>query len=216
MSHQRSAGRTPRPGPGLWIILAVPLLLAFLCLLLASPSRAVVVPANFSRDLEAFIACLMTGSALPMANRPPELTVAVVANGALLHARGYGRDIRGRAITNRTLFGLGSVSKAFTSTLMGVWQERGAVDPLQPIHEYAAGSLRTYDGYIDTHATLRDLLTHRTGISPSGFLQLLIDPEMDWRQVVKQYIPRMPPTVPFRSDFLYNNWVVAQRRPCSK
>ena len=185
-------------------------LVLLLLSLLLIPTHCLVIPANFSADLDAFVACLMTTNAVPLGRRTPEAIVTVVANGAVVLARGYGQDGNGQPITNRTLFGIGSVSKAFTSTLMGLWQEKGRVDPLRPIHEYAPGVLKSYDASIDRQATLRDLFSHRTGIANSNFLWLISDPLLDWREAVRQIVPGLPPAVPFRSDFEYSNFLTAQ------
>ena len=53
-------------------------------------------------------------------NKNPGLTVSVVKDGKVMFAKGYGvADLStGRKVTNNTLFGVASMSKAFAATLM--------------------------------------------------------------------------------------------------
>ena len=191
--------------------LLVLVLLAWLCPLASS----VVVPANFTGRLDAFVKCAMTTLG-PPALRPPELIMAVVANGQTLLAEGYGRDASGNAITAHTLMGIGSCSKAFTSTLMGLMFAKQKLSPNTPVAELPRTSLRTYSSYIDSHATLRDLLTHNTGISRADYLAILYNgtassagPAMDWRAFVSSRVRSLPPVVDFREHYRYNNYIVA-------
>ena len=188
-------------------VLAVLLLLC--CLV--SPTHSVVIPANFTARLDAWVTCLMSSPLLP--TRPPELSLAVVANGATLLAKGYGADAAGRAITTHTLFGIGSVSKAFTSTLMSTLMNASLLDYDTPLSSYPTASFSTYSPYIDAHATLRDLLTHHTGISRADFLTFISPPPnatTTWHSFVPRTFARLPPLVDFREYWVYNNFAVAE------
>jgi CubicO group peptidase (beta-lactamase class C family) len=74
-----------------------------------------VLTSEFQATLESFIHDVMS------CRQVPGLTLTVVRGGATW-SRGYGMaDVdTGRAVDNQTLFGIGSLTKAFTSTLLAV------------------------------------------------------------------------------------------------
>ena len=197
---------------------SLPFPMSFLILLLlaalSSTASSAVVPANFTGRLDAFITCMMSTYG-PPARRPPELIIAVVANGQTLVAAGYGKDASGAPITAHTLMGIGSVSKAFTSTLVALLAAKGLLYPDGPIANLPRTTLRTHSDYIDRHATLRDLLTHNTGVSRGDYLALLYNgtegptASVDWRSFVSSRVRSLPPVVDFREYWRYNNFMVA-------
>ena len=182
---------------------------ALLLLSLASPIASVVIPANFTDRLDAWVQCMLTSPYL--APQPPELTLSIVANGATLFAKGYGKDAQGRAITERTLFGIGSVSKAFTSTLMGQLMNQSILHYDTPLSHFPSTTFTTYSPYIDAHANLRDLLTHHTGLSRADFIAIASSNSTSpWRRFVSSTLARLPPAVDFREYWLYNNFAVGE------
>ena len=94
------------------------------------------------------------------------MTVAVVANGGLFFAKGYGLADRaaGRKVDpERTLFRVGSVSKLFTWTAVMQQVERGKLDLKADVNTYLAGSpVRVPDTY-PRPVTMIDLMTHTPG-----------------------------------------------------
>ena len=172
-------------------------------------SSAVVVPADFSGRLDGFIRCLLSDrSHIPLDLRTPELSIAVVANSQVVFTAGYGHTSNNTPITADTLFGVGSISKAFTSTAAGILADQGKLMLAEPISRHA--SWRTYDAYVTRETSLRDLFTHHTGISRNDFVFACHSTDSDWRAMLKQYVPLLPPSLPFRAAYLYNNWMIAQ------
>jgi CubicO group peptidase (beta-lactamase class C family) len=91
----------------------------------------------------------------------PGAQIVIVEHGRVAYAKGYGvADVEtGRAVTERTLFQTGSLSKLFTGVLVAELAAREIVDPHAPISRYVpelAG--REVGG-----ATLHELLTHTAG-----------------------------------------------------
>ena len=95
----------------------------------------------------------------------PGLGVAVVYDNAVIYAEGIGmRDVdAGLAMTPDTLFAIGSTTKAMTTTILGMLVDEERLD-------YDA-SVRTYipefelkDAAITDRMTVRDLVTHRSGL----------------------------------------------------
>jgi CubicO group peptidase (beta-lactamase class C family) len=60
----------------------------------------------------------------------PGLAISIIKDGRLIYARGFGfRDVAGqKEVTPRTLFAIGSCTKAFTAVTMGVLVDEGEVD----------------------------------------------------------------------------------------
>jgi CubicO group peptidase (beta-lactamase class C family) len=89
-------------------------------------------------------------------------TVAVVAGGQIIFAKGYGyADVKTRqpVIPNRTLFRPGSVSKLFTWTAVMQLVQAGKLDLDRDINDYLDFRIPEKFGPI----TLRNLMTHTPG-----------------------------------------------------
>jgi CubicO group peptidase (beta-lactamase class C family) len=135
------------------------------------------------------------------------LAVAVVKNDSLVFARGYGvRDIRKPdRVDERTRFAIGSTTKAMTTAALAMLVDEGKLKfdtrVIDIIPEF-----RLYDAYATRETTVRDLVTHRTGL-PST--------DMMWARVpmspaeMLHRLRFVEPTSSFRSNFEYQNNVYA-------
>ena len=140
------------------------ILATFLTLLLASaagPTRAAQAPAPKATlgDFDAYAARIMQDW------KVPGLAVAVVQDGQVVLLKGYGyRDVEKKLpVTTRTLFGIGSISKSFTVTSMGMLADEGKLDWDKPVRNYLP-KFKLYDPVSSERVTPRDLVTHRTGL----------------------------------------------------
>lgn len=103
--------------------------------------------------------------ALRAAYGTPGLAVAVVQGGRVVYTQAFGhRDIERRLpATTETAFPVGSVSKMFTASLMGMYEAEGRLAltdrPAQHLPE-----LRFRTPAMDALVTVEDLITHRSGI----------------------------------------------------
>ena len=95
----------------------------------------------------------------------PGVAVAVVKGDKTLHMKGHGfRDLeQGLPITEHTRFPIASMTKPFTAMGSAILVEEGLLNWDQPISDVLP-DFRLYDDYATSHATLRDLLSHRTGL----------------------------------------------------
>ena len=94
------------------------------------------------------------------------LSLAVVKDDQVLLARGFGVRDREKKLPcdENTLYGVGSTTKAFTSMLVAMLADEGKLS----FHERPAAYLPWFkfkDPNADAHATLRDLMAHRTGLT---------------------------------------------------
>jgi CubicO group peptidase (beta-lactamase class C family) len=95
----------------------------------------------------------------------PGLAIAVIQDGKVILSKGFGaRDVRKNVpVTPRTLFAVGSITKSFTVTELGMLVDEGKLDWDRPVREYLPG-FKLYDSVASERITPRDLVTHRSGL----------------------------------------------------
>ncbi|MBP1767367.1 MAG: serine hydrolase [Candidatus Aminicenantes bacterium] len=101
----------------------------------------------------------------------PGLAVSIVKDGKVIFAEGFGRrDVeKNLKVTPHTLFAIGSCSKAFTATAMGILVDEGKVEWDKPVRTYLP-TFKLHDTVASERMTLRDLLTHRSGLPGHEFV----------------------------------------------
>lgn len=95
----------------------------------------------------------------------PGMAVAIVENGEVIFKEGFGyRNVENKLpVTPSTLFAIASVSKAFTTTAIAMLVDDGLLEWNAPVIDYLP-EFRMSDPYINQHITIRDLVTHRSGL----------------------------------------------------
>lgn len=90
--------------------------------------------------------------------------VAVVQDGKVILSKGYGlRDrAQGLPVTPKTLFAIGSSTKSFTVTSLGVLVDQGTLEWDKPLREYLA-DFRLWDQFATERMTPRDLVPTAPG-----------------------------------------------------
>ena len=170
----------------------------------AAPERAQALEALAAR-LEARLAELNL----------PGLALGVVADDELVFARGLGlADVEGKKpVTPETLFAIGSTSKAFTATLVGMLADEGALSFDTPIGEVLPWFTPQVKGSGEL-PILRDLLAHRTGFVRMDMLWYGTGVEPD---LVLRTAAKAEAYAPFRKEFHYNNVMyLAAGRACEE
>jgi CubicO group peptidase (beta-lactamase class C family)/dipeptidase len=135
----------------------------------------------------------------------PGMAVAVVRDGRVVLSRGFGlADLEKKTpVTPDTIFSIGSSSKAFTATLIGMLVDEGKMAWDDPAEKYLPEfrlPIRAEDK--EAAVTIRDLLTHRTGFTRGNMIW--VNEALDRREVLEQ-ASKAEPWADFRSRFLYNN-----------
>ena len=107
-------------------------------------------------------------------DRLPGASVAVVDDGGLSYAEGFGaRDLAGnRPATPDTLYGVGSVTKSMTALAVMQLRDAGMLSVDDPASDYLETELG--DGGYDEPIRLRHLLTHSSGLPSLGTSEALI------------------------------------------
>ena len=109
-------------------------------------------------------------------NNSPSGTVAIMRNGQLLLAKGYGfADVEGQKPVDpaTTLFRTGSVSKLFTWVSVMQLVEQGKLDLDRDVNDYLK-TFRIADAF-DQPITLRHIMTHTSGFEDGALGFLIID-----------------------------------------
>ena len=171
-------------------------LLPFFLLICALPS----FPQNVPADLDAWIARSMKTFEVP------GMSVAIVKGGKTVLAKGYGVRKLGdpTPVDEQTLFGIGSNTKAFTTAALATLVDEGKIAWDDPVYQRLPG-FAMYDPYVSHEMTIRDLLTHRSGMG-LGEGDLLIFPTTTYtRDQIIHQLRYMKPQSSFRSHYAYDN-----------
>jgi CubicO group peptidase (beta-lactamase class C family) len=132
--------------------------------------------------------------------------VAVVEKDKVIYAKGFGyRDYDKKIpVTPTTLFAIGSCTKAFTASMIGLLQKQGKVDIDKPVRNYLP-ELKFYNEAMNNSIILRDLMSHRTGLPRHDYSWYgFPSPSRDSLMKRIQY---MEPTYPVREKWQYNNFM---------
>ncbi|TWW00584.1 serine hydrolase [Chitinophaga pinensis] len=134
------------------------------------------------------------------------VAVAVVEKDKVIYTKGFGyRDYEKKLpVTPNTVFAIGSCSKAFTSALLGVLREEGKLDFETPVRNYLP-ELVFYNDDMNAHITLRDMMSHRTGLSRYDYSWYLFGAPT--RDSLLYRIRFMEPNEPLRYKWQYNNFM---------
>jgi CubicO group peptidase (beta-lactamase class C family) len=137
--------------------------------------------------------------------RVPGMAVGVVKDGEVVYMKVFGyRDVEKQLpVTSKTLFAIGSSTKAFTAMAVGMLVDDGELDLDTPLIEYLP-DFRLYDDYATLHTTPRDLLCHRTGMPGYDPIWILSSRSRDEYYHRLRYLE---PNAGFRDVFQYNNFM---------
>jgi CubicO group peptidase (beta-lactamase class C family) len=137
----------------------------------------------------------------------PGIGIGVVVKGKLVWAKGYGYRDYGKNIpyTAATTQPIASNTKLFTAVAAGMLVEEGKLDWDNPVKQYVP-SIQFYNDDLNRSVTIRDMLSHRTGITRHD----LIWYKSDFTQKdLFERLKYLEPSAPMRTTFLYNNMMFA-------
>jgi CubicO group peptidase (beta-lactamase class C family) len=133
----------------------------------------------------------------------PGAAIAIVKDDRVIYVNGYGtKELGGKdPVTADTLFQIASTSKAFTTTALAMLATDGKLtwdDPVRQHLEY----FRLSDPCADANVTIRDIVSHRTGLSRHDELW---DNSPFSREDVVRRIGFVGLSKPFRTAYQYQN-----------
>ncbi|HEV2884188.1 MAG TPA: serine hydrolase [Pyrinomonadaceae bacterium] len=135
----------------------------------------------------------------------PGFSIAVVKDDKVIFAKGFGIRELGKpgVVDENTLFAIASNSKAFTAAALAVLVDEGKVKWDDRVTKYLP-SFELYDPYVTRELTIRDLLSHRSGLET--FAGDLLWYESNYtRDEILSRARFLKPASSFRSRFGYQN-----------
>lgn len=135
------------------------------------------------------------------------LAIAIVHDDSVVYERGFGVREAGKPerVDARTLFAIGSNTKLFTATLAGMMVDAKKMSWDAPATTYLPW-FQLYDPWVTREITLRDLLSHRSGLGRRGDMLWYASP-FDRAEVLRR-IRYLKPNSSFRSQYGYQNIMV--------
>ncbi len=165
---------------------------------------AILAPALWGQsppaDLDTFIGTVLKTFEVP------GLSIVIVKDGRIVLTKGYGIRKMGdpAPVDADTLFGIGSNTKAFTSALLASLVDEGKISWDDKVYERLPG-FEMYDPYVSHEMTIRDLLSHKSGMG-LGEGDLLFWPHTTYsREDIVYRLRFMKPQSSFRSHYAYDN-----------
>jgi CubicO group peptidase (beta-lactamase class C family) len=161
-------------------------------------TRAAIDP---GRELDSYVARAVADW------KVPGLAIAVVKDGQIVFAKGYGvREVGKPApVDTQTLFAIGSTTKAMTAAALGMLVDEKKVRWDDPVTTHLPG-FQLADPYVTREVTIRDLLTHRAGLGNADLLWYRHDLSAD--EVLRR-ARFITPAYSLRSGFIYQNVMYA-------
>jgi CubicO group peptidase (beta-lactamase class C family) len=175
-----------------------------LAVLLLADAPAVIAapPADFDTRVEAVRRTVGV----------PGMSVAIVEQGKVTHAKGYGTRRLGTddAVDADTIFQYGSVGKAFTSASLAVLVDQGKIAWDDPVIKHVPW-FQMYDPWVTREITARDLLVHRSGLGLGAGDLMFVPRSSRTRRDTVERLRYIKPATSFRGSFAYDNilYVVA-------
>lgn len=132
------------------------------------------------------------------------LSVAIVKDNKVVYAKGFGFRELGKTakVDENTLFAIGSNSKAFTSASIGMLVDDGKISWDDKVTKHLPW-FELNDPYVTREITVRDILSHRSGLGRRG--------DGNWyatdfsREEIVRRIRHLTPHSSFRSQMGYQN-----------
>lgn len=133
----------------------------------------------------------------------PGIAVGVVVDGRVVYSKGFGfRDFEEKLpMTDETVCAVGSCTKAFTTFVMGTLVDEGRLQWDEPVIDVLP-QFRLWDQYATANLTLRDLLTHRSGMPRHEFVWY--NAKVNKNELLKR-IRYLHPSFDIRERYQYNN-----------
>ncbi len=170
--------------------------LTTLILITTATSAAAAPPAGFEQRVEQ----------LRKEIGVPGLTIAIVEDGKVTMARGWGvRDITtNQPVDADTIFFTGSTGKAFTNAALATLVDEGKISWDDKVIDHMP-DFRMWDPWVTREMTIRDLLVHRSGLGlGEGDLLFLPNSTLSRKETVRR-IRYLKPATSFRSGYAYDN-----------
>ena len=168
---------------------------ALVAMVAACPALA-APPANFDQRVEE----------LRRASETPGMAIAIVEDGKTVLAKGYGvRKIGGsEPVDADTIFMTGSTGKAVTVAALATLVDAGKLGWDDKVVDRLPG-FQMYDAWVTREMTVRDLLTHRSGLGLGAGDLMFVPRSKRTRAQMLEGLKHIKPATSFRSGYAYDN-----------
>jgi CubicO group peptidase (beta-lactamase class C family) len=152
---------------------------------------------KFPAELDRYIESVRTQWQIP------GIAIAIVRNDSVLVTKGYGVRRLGapERVDANTVFDIASLSKSFTATAAAILVDRGLLRWDDPVRKYLPNLVLPNDT-LTSQATVRDFLSHRTGIEAANMMWV---PTAVTRDEVLGRMRYLRTIAPFRRQMVYSN-----------
>ncbi|WP_149273531.1 serine hydrolase [Pareuzebyella sediminis] len=135
----------------------------------------------------------------------PSAVIGIVKDGELVFTGNYGvLEVGKNEKPNaHTLYAIASNSKAFTSALIGMLVQEGKLDWNDKVKKYLP-YFAMYDSWVSDHMTIRDILSHRSGLGTFSGDNIWYKADFSTKEIVKR-IKYVPQAYEFRAGYGYSN-----------
>ena len=170
---------------------------AALAIFVASSAGAQAPAASLEAEMDSYVAKAVRDWHVA------GLSIAVVKDGRIVFAKGYGVRELGKPapVDTSTMFAIASTTKAMTAAAIGMLVDEGKVRWDDPVTKYLP-TFQLYDPYATREVTVRDLLTHRAGLGNADYLWDLSD--LPTAEIMSR-VRLVKPAYSMRSSFIYQN-----------
>jgi CubicO group peptidase (beta-lactamase class C family) len=135
----------------------------------------------------------------------PGLALVIVKDGKVVALRGYGTRTVGREepVDEHTIFQIASNTKAFTAAALAMLVDEGKLRWDDRVQKFLPW-FELYDPWVTREFTVRDLLTHRSGLGLGAG-------DLTWwhsnygRDEIVRRLRVVPPVTSFRTAYAYDN-----------
>ncbi len=135
----------------------------------------------------------------------PGLAVAIVKDGEIIFAKGYGtKDINDyEKVDANTVFGIASVSKTTVALSLAMLVEENKIHWDDPVIKYLP-DFQMYDPWVTREITIRDLLIHRSRLPYNSGGTIWYGSDLSREEIIHR-IRFIEPVTSFRSKYEYQN-----------
>ncbi|MET0321364.1 MAG: serine hydrolase [Duganella sp.] len=162
----------------------------------AAPTAAAVPAYNLDADVKLALKTFDV----------PGMAIAIVKDGKIVSAKGYGVRKLGdpTPVDGKTLFEVASNSKGFTAAALAMLVDEGKLKWDDPVTMHLPG-FQMHDSYVTGAMTVRDLLTHRSGLGlGAGDLLWWPSTEFSTDEIISK-LRYIKPATSFRNSYAYDN-----------
>ncbi len=178
---------------------SAPWLVALLASLSSPLGHAATAPLG-GAEIDRLVSRAMAAFAVP------GIAVGVVRDGKLVSAKRYGlRELgHSEAVDLDTQFAIGSISKSFTTAALAMLVDEGKLRWDDKVIDYLP-EFRMADPFVTREFTIRDLLTHRSGLGIGARDLLFVTPTDFTRRDLIHALRFLKPVTSFRAQFAYDD-----------